>query len=266
MWIIECKNLHAAYDRRDLGIEEKEAVKGVSFTVESGQNICILGSNGSGKTTLLRAITGMVPYSGEVLLDGQPLQKLRREKIAQKVAVMTQLSQVYFSYSVEETVMMGRYIYQEGLLGRPTKEDCEVVAESLEAVGLKDLAKRQLNTLSGGELQRAFLARTLAQQTPVLILDEPTNHLDLKVQAELSEYLREWSQKPGHTLIGVFHDIPLALALADELILMKQGQILAKDGKETILQEDLLTQAYDFNVLNYIQTMTQPAEQFLKKQ
>lgn len=262
MPIIECRNLHAAYDRRELGQEEKEAVKGVSFTIETGKNVCILGCNGSGKTTLLRAMTGMVPCSGEVLLEGQPIQKLKRQEIARKVGVMTQLSQVYFSYSVEETVMMGRYIYQEGLLGRPAKVDYEVVEKSLAAVGLKDLAKRQLNTLSGGELQRAFLARTLAQQTPVLVLDEPTNHLDLKVQAELSEYLKEWSKTPGHTLIGVFHDIPLALALADELILMKQGRILAKDRKETILQSKFLTDAYDFDVLQYIKSMANPTGDF----
>ncbi|SFQ28204.1 iron complex transport system ATP-binding protein [Lachnospiraceae bacterium XBB1006] len=252
MQIITCKELHAAYDAAQVGNEKTEVLKGVSFGLEEGRSVCVLGSNGCGKTTLLRALVGMVPASGEVTIFGKNMNDMNRREIAKHVAVMTQLSEVYFSYRVSETVMMGRYVYQEGLFGRPGKKDYDVVEQCMDAVGLLPLRNRALHTLSGGELQRVFLARTLAQQTPILILDEPTNHLDLRVQAELADYLKAWSKEPGHTLVGVFHDISLALHLADDVLLMKRGRIHTFCSREEILSSGALEEAYEFDVLRYL--------------
>ncbi|MBR5419875.1 MAG: ABC transporter ATP-binding protein [Lachnospiraceae bacterium] len=251
MKAIECKELHAAYDPRSLGTDA-EVLHGVSISVEEGSRVAILGPNGSGKSTLLKALTAMIPYQGELELFEKAVNGMKRREIASSVSLLSQLSQLFFSYTVFECVLMGRYVHVGGGFSRYSEADKKIAEECMRRTGVEALAKRQLFTLSGGEQQRVFLARTFAQDAPILMLDEPTNHLDLKVVAGMSEYLNEWSRQQGHTLIGVYHDIPLALALSDELILMKEGRILAAGTKEELLKGTALEAAYDFDVRGYL--------------
>ena len=288
MKAIECSDLHVAYEKRYTGTEY-EVIKGVSFAIEEGSRTAIIGPNGSGKSTLIKAICGMLPYQGSVQICGTALNKMNRKTIARNIAYMTQLSEVFFSYTVYETVMMGRYVHSTGSFGRASKADTDAVMNAMRSTGVEALKDRQLSALSGGELQRVFLARTFAQDSPILILDEPNNHLDLKVVSELAGYLKNWSDnKPclpregkgvdeksclplegkvsakltdevekvenssSHTLIGVYHDITLAMELADSLILMKDGRIAARGSKEEILKTDALEQVYGFGVRDYL--------------
>ena len=278
MKAIECSDLHVAYEKRYTGTES-EVLKGVSFAIEEGSRTAIIGPNGSGKSTLIKAICGMLPYQGSVKICGTALDKMNRKTIARNIAYMTQLSEVFFSYTVYETVMMGRYVHSTGSFGRATKEDTDVVMNAMRSAGVEALQDRQLSALSGGELQRVFLARTFAQDSPILILDEPNNHLDLKVVSELAGYLKNWSENTPclplegkvsakltdevekvekaektrpHTLIGVYHDITLAMELADSLILMKDGRIAAQGTKEEILKTDALEEVYGFAVRDYL--------------
>ena len=248
---VECIGLHAAYEAKSLGTE-REVLKGLSFSLKEGARLSILGSNGSGKSTLLRSLNGMIPTKGSVKLFGKEVKDMKRKEIAADAAVMSQISQLFFSFSVYETVLMGRYLHRQGVLGGYTAEDKEKARECMRRTDVESLADRQLSQLSGGELQRVFLARTFAQDTPILMLDEPTNHLDLKVVAGMAAYLKEWSAEEGHTLIGVYHDIPLALDLADTLLLMKEGKILAFGSRDEILDSGLLEKAYDFDVRGYL--------------
>lgn len=236
-------------------------IKGIDFNIEEGNRVAILGANGCGKTTLIRAIGGLLPYAGSLILDGKEVRDHKRKEIAKKMAIMTQLSNTYFSYTVEETVMLGRYLYSGNMLGIPDNRDKEVVERSLKRTGLWDIRKKQIDTLSGGQRQRVFLSRTMAQETPVLLLDEPTNHLDLKYQAELVSYLNEWCEESTtledgrvihNTLIGVFHDINLALNICDTFLIMKSGQIIAFGGRETALDRSTLKKAYDMDVEAYM--------------
>lgn len=183
------------------------------------------GRTGCGKTTLLKAVAGLIPSRGEIRLDGQDLRRMKRRDIAAKIAVMSQTSGIYFSYTVRETVMLGRYQHMKrGLFTAATAADREVVDQCLAATGLADLQERQIDTLSGGQLQRVFLARTLAQQPQIILLDEPTNHLDLKHQVELIDYLKKWSQTAGHAVVGVLHDVNLALRLSEHLLFLRDGR------------------------------------------
>lgn len=238
-----------------------DVLKDLTFAIEEGHTVCILGENGSGKSTLLRVLAGILDYRGSIRTDEKELSKMSRQKVSQKMAFMTQFSEVYFSYTVWETVMLGRYLKMKKFLGRPTEKDCARVQECLEMTGLSDIKDKALDTLSGGQLQRVFLARAFAQDTPYILLDEPTNHLDLKYQAQLAGYLREWVGKETtypegrtqkNTVIGVFHDINLALQIADELLIMKDGKILAYGEKGQILQSDVLRQAYDMDIAAYM--------------
>ena len=200
-------------------------VKDLSFEVPAGGRLCVLGPNGCGKTTLLRALAGLLPHEGSVSVAGRDLSALPRLQMAQTVALLSQISTVYFSYTVYETVLMGRYAHQAGgVFSGPGPEDRRLALECMERTGVAHLRQRQLTELSGGQLQRVFLARTFAQCPQVILLDEPTNHLDLKYQVELVQELKDWASGEGRCVVGVLHDVNLALELADLFLLMEEGR------------------------------------------
>lgn len=225
-----------------------DVVKTVSFSVKNHEHICILGINGCGKTTLLRAIAGLLPYRGEIQICKKDLSKMKRKEVASHIALMSQIPSVYFSYTVYETVMLGRYIYMPSGISSPTKADLEIVMSCLKTVGLLDIKDRPITDLSGGQLQRVFLARAFAQNPKIILLDEPTNHLDLKLQTELLDYLREWSSCEDRAVISVFHDINLALQFADKILLMKDGEALSFENVEKTVRSGNLNLAYGMDV------------------
>ncbi len=236
------------------GYNENEVLKGVSFEVLKGEKICVIGPNGCGKTTLLKAIAGLIKTKGEVNLSGIPLNKLKRSQIASKIALLRQNEAVFFSYTVYETVMLGRYLHIKGrMFGAPTKKDRDFVLYCLEKVGLIDVKDRQINTLSGGQLQRVFLAKALAQEPSLILLDEPTNHLDLKFQIELVEYMKEWSKVDGHSVIGVMHDINLAMHFADKVLLLSDGQVAMFGDVKKFTDGKLLKDIYQMDIKGYMQ-------------
>lgn len=227
-------------------------VKEVSFRVQEGERFCILGPNGCGKTTLLRAMAGLLPFSGTVVLDGSDLRSLSARKRAQKLALMSQLTPAAFGYTVEEAVMMGRYARRTGgpFTGESAK-DRRIAQESMELTGIWELRDRLITRLSGGQLQRVYLARTFAQEPQVILLDEPTNHLDLRCQVELIESLRTWVQTEGRCIVGVLHDIDLALSFADTVLLMEEGVVLAQEAVEG-LDLSLLDRLYGMDVRGHM--------------
>lgn len=253
--MLEVSHLYAGYDGN-------EVLHDITFSVKEGHNLCILGPNGCGKTTLLKTIVGILPSQGKIQLDGKDIYKMKRRDIAARIAVMSQISGIYFSYSVWETVMLGRYQQMKnGLFSSPSAADKDFVEHCLEATGLSDLRNRQIDTLSGGQLQRVFLARTLAQQPQIILLDEPTNHLDLKHQVELIDYLRNWSSQDGHTVIGVLHDLNLALRLSDDLLFLRNGHIMGKGSAKELLSASFLKKVYDMNVAEFMKSSLQQWEE-----
>jgi len=244
--VLSIKDLFCGYNGVDV-------IKEVSLDINAGENIRIIGPNGSGKTTFLRAVAGLIPYKGSIKLDGKEIVQMKRKEIASKIAFMSQISTIYFSYTVFETVMLGRYLRMKGgVFSEPSKKDKEFVLKCLDAVNLTELKDRQITSLSGGQLQRVFIARTFAQEPEIILLDEPTNHLDLKHQIELVEYLKEWSQKGRRVVIGVFHDINLAMQFSDKILLFSDGQVAAYGDYRTILDGDLLKSIYSIDIKNYM--------------
>jgi len=244
--LLTLSNVSAGYNGTDV-------IKGISLTVGSNENLSIIGPNGCGKTTLLRAIAGTLPYRGEIEIDGKPVRDMKHREVSLKIAMLSQISGVYFTYSVYDTVMMGRYLHiSDKLLGLPSKADREQVSRCLEAVGLDGDADRPITTLSGGQLQRVFLARTLAQEPEVILLDEPTNHLDLKYQIELIEYLRAWAGQGKRTVIGVMHDINQSMKLSDRIMVMKDGGLKAIGSSDDVINDELMEEVYEVDVGRYM--------------
>ena len=232
-------------------------VKDVSFHVEEGEQLCILGPNGCGKTTTLRALAGLLPSEGVIRMAGTDLHRLPAKQRAKKLALMSQLSPAAFDYTVYETVMLGRYAHQRGgLLSGETDADRRAVEESMLLSGVWELRDRYVTELSGGQLQRVFLARTFAQEPQAILLDEPTNHLDLRYQVELINSLRAWSAVGGRCVVGVLHDINLALAFADTVLLLDHGSVLAYESIENF-DLSLLNDLYGMDVRSHMQASLQ---------
>ena len=244
--MLEVTNLTTGYDGVDI-------VKDVSFSVGNNENLSIIGPNGCGKTTMLRAIANVLPYRGDVKVNGKLLSQMRQKDVSLKIAMLSQLSGIYFQYTVFETVMMGRYLHiKDKLFGLPSKQDKDIVNSCLEAVNMAVYADKPITELSGGQLQRVFLARTLAQAPDIILLDEPTNHLDLKYQIELIDYLKQWAGDSGRIVIGVMHDINLAMRLSEHVLVMKDGKILVKGITQEIISDSLLKEVYGIDVAGYM--------------
>ncbi len=234
------------------GYGKKEILHRISFSLPEGRRLAVLGPNGSGKTTLLRVIAGLLPAEGSVLLSGHEVSGLKREELARRVAMMSQFSGASLPYTVMETVLMGRFVHRgKGMFAGKTKKDFQVAGACIRAAGLDGLAEADVTALSGGQLQRVFLARTLAQEPSLILLDEPTSHLDLKYQTELMDYLKDWGMQEGHTVVGVLHDINLAFRLADTFLFLKEGRVMAYGGAEVITPQ-LLNRIYDMDVAAYM--------------
>ncbi|MCL2397670.1 MAG: ABC transporter ATP-binding protein [Defluviitaleaceae bacterium] len=225
-----------------------DVVHDINLTLEKGENLAIIGPNGCGKTTLLKVIAGLLPFRGTVEFDGICASAMKPRARAAYVAMLGQISPVYFSYTVYDAVMMGRYLHNQGLLGIPSRADKDFVETCLATVNLADVRHRGLGTLSGGQLQRVFLARTLAQDPQIILLDEPTNHLDLKFQFELIDYLKNWAAEQNRTIVGVLHDISLAMRLSSNVMLMKEGRTAALGRADQVLDGKMLQDVYEVDV------------------
>ena len=244
--MLEIKNVSVDYGMCDV-------VKNVSFNIRSGENLSVVGPNGCGKTTLLKAVMNLLSFRGEILLDGKSVQKMKRKDIARKIAMLSQMSGIYFTYTVYDTVMMGRYLHiKDKFLGIPSDTDKEFVMRCLETADLVNEKDREITTLSGGQLQRVFLARVLAQDPEIILLDEPTNHLDLKYQFELVEYLKEWSRQGNRAVVGVMHDLSLAMRLGDNIMVMKDGENRAYGKTGDVMTGGLLESVYEMDVAGYM--------------
>jgi iron complex transport system ATP-binding protein len=247
--MLSLNNVYAGYNG-------KQVLFDISFDMNFGQSLSIIGPNGCGKTTLLKCIAHLMDYEGSISLSGTSLGSMKRRKLASKVAVMSQMNVMYFPYSVYDTVMLGRFSHiKPGLFaGNPSSDDKSAVEESIEAVGLSELRDRQINTLSGGQLQRVFLARVLAQNPQIILLDEPTNHLDLKHQLELVDYIKKWvkADKENRAVIGVFHDMNIALRLTKKVLLMDKGEIARMGDFSEIADSEFLQDLFGINVVSYM--------------
>ncbi|MCP3740883.1 adenosylcobinamide amidohydrolase [Rossellomorea sp. BNER] len=231
------------------GYSSVSVLKNISFSVEKGQLFGILGPNGSGKTTLLKMLSGVLPaYNGEILIKGNPINHYSFKDLAKVMAVLPQNTSEFFSYTVKETVSLGRYAHQNGWFNTWSEEDEITVQQVMKQTGIFEFQHHSIQQLSGGERQRVFLAQALAQEPEILLLDEPTNHLDLSYQKELLDLLKKWTIEQELTVLSIFHDLNLAGLYCDQLLLLKDGQINIDSKPNEVLKEERIKNVYQTEI------------------
>ncbi len=240
--MLEVQNISINYD-------STEVIKDVTFTLAEGKTIAVIGANGAGKTTLLKSLNGSLPISkGLILLDEKPLSNYSRREIANKIAVVAQENETKFPVTVMEFVLSGRFAHG-GVFGWESEDDLKIAANALEMCDLKGFESKLMNELSGGERQRVVFARALATQAKILLLDEPTANLDLSHQAILFRLVRERCKSCNSSALIITHDLNLAAEFADEVLLLKQGEIAAKGEPNEVLNAKTLREVFEIDVL-----------------
>lgn len=202
------------------GYGEKKILQGVSFSLNSGEVMSVLGPNGVGKTTLLKCMMGMLPWQqGRTQIDGKSLNQMKAADIWKRIAYVPQSKGTALSYTAREMVLMGRSA-RLGLFAQPTKEDYLAAEEAMEQVGIKRLADKQCSCMSGGELQMVLIARALSAKPQMLVLDEPESNLDFKNQLIVLETIQKLSKEQGIAAIVNTHYPAHALKIADKALLL----------------------------------------------
>ncbi|HET7735112.1 MAG TPA: ABC transporter ATP-binding protein [Nocardioidaceae bacterium] len=231
-----------------LSYADRTVVHQASLSLEEGQVTALVGPNGSGKSTLLRGVARLhEPDSGALHVGEVAAATLSRREFAQRVTLLSQQRPVPAGVPVREVVEYGRHPYR----GRWRQHDVDgtaAVAWAMAVTGVEHMAERGVDELSGGELQRVWLACCLAQRTDVLLLDEPTNHLDLRYQVEILDLVRELADEHGVAVGVVLHDLNQALDIADRIVLMHEGRVLATGAPRDVLTPERVRHAYGIPV------------------
>ncbi len=233
--LVEIRDLTAGYP----GIQ---VLKGINLRIPEGKVTALLGPNGCGKTTLLKAMCGILhAQSGQVLLQGENVLALPAQLRARKLAYLAQNRQVP-DLTVERLVLHGRFPYLS-YPRRYRQQDHAIAEAAMAQMGILEMAEAPMETLSGGQRQKAYIAMALAQDTPVILLDEPTTFLDIKHQLHLLHQAQSLAQQ-GKTILMILHDLAHAFRMADQLVLMDQGQIVQQGTPEQLFASGTVEQVF----------------------
>ena len=234
---------------------EHTIVDNLSFHLQEGQWLMLAGPNGAGKSTLIHAVSQGAPYTGNITLAGKNIRRYKPAQLARKIGVLAQKNNVGYAYTVEEVVGLGRYAHSKGFLAGKDDDGEARVENALALTGLTGLRKASVLTLSGGELQRTFLAQVFAQDPEILILDEPANHLDLVYQKHIFSLIQQWLWQPGRAVLSVVHDLSLAKKYGTHAVLMNRGKGIAQGRLDDVLTPDNLHAVYDMDVYSWMREM-----------
>lgn len=234
-------------ERLHAGYESRRVLDGVDLAVAEGKLTVLLGPNGSGKSTLLKTLARThAPSAGRVCLDGEDIHHRNTREVAQRLGILPQGPTAPEGLTVRQLVGMGRFPHQR-LWRQDAEQDARAIREAMAYADVTDLAERSVDALSGGQRQRCWIAMVLAQQTDLILLDEPTTFLDLKVQVDLLELLSRLAHEHGRTLLLVLHDLNLAAAYADQLVMMRDGRIERRGSPAEVFTAANLKTVFDLD-------------------
>jgi len=241
MTILNVLNLSAGYGNGDI-------ITDISFSLEQGEFIAILGQNGSGKSTLIKALQGLLKnVRGTVEVGEKNALTLTAQHMAKQIAYVPQISNLSFEFSVLEIIHMGRYVHQ-GRLERTTSMDKDAIQDVMELTEIHHFRHKKIAHLSGGEQQRVFIARALAQDTPLLFLDEPSSHLDISYQVEIYRILKRLQEEKGKTILTTEHNINLVIPYSQRLMFLKKGKIFAQGPPEKLITKSYIQDVFRTDV------------------
>ena len=242
MQILDIENI-------SLNFRDKLVLENVNFSVDAGEFFVIIGPNGAGKTSLLKVLSGLQKTQhGSVTIKNKNISKYRRRNLSQIMAIVPQQIEVGFPFTVADTVIMGRTPHL-GILGMEGKEDYQIAREAMEFTDVAHLAERKLYQLSGGELQRAIIARAICQQPDIILLDEPTTALDPAHQLKIMDLMEKFRREKGTTIVMVSHDLNLASMYGDRMLLLKGGRVIKTGEPGSVLDKELLEQSYGCRIM-----------------
>ncbi|MFO8143265.1 MAG: ABC transporter ATP-binding protein [Dehalococcoidales bacterium] len=231
------ENLKLAYGR-------KVVVRDFTFGVEAGEMLGLIGPNGSGKSTVIRAISRVItPLSGRMLLGGRNIMEIRRSELACLLGVVPQIAILPGTFTAFEIVLMGRNPHL-GFLQHESAHDMDIAWRAMEMTRTDTFARRRVNELSGGEIQRVVIARVLAQEPESVLLDEPTASLDISHQVDVLDLIKNLCRQNGLTVVIVLHDLNLAAQYCDRLVLMKEGTLYALGRPEEVINNQNIREVY----------------------
>ena len=226
---------------------KQEVLKGISFCMEKGEFVCVLGANGCGKTTLLKSILAfLTPQHGQVLLYGKDIHQMDERERARKIAYIPQYHTPPFPFTVRDVVLMGRTPHLSRIC-RPTEKDCRIADESMDRLGIAHYANKSYTALSGGQRQMVVIARALAQQPDLLIMDEPTASLDFGNQYLVLAQVKKLARE-GMGVLMVTHNPDHAFYCADRIIAMDDGKILSMGDAGKVINEAVMKAVYHMPV------------------
>jgi len=224
------------------GYGKKMIINGISFEVKIGEFVGIVGPNGCGKTTMLRAIAGLiVKKNGEIHVYGRNIDQISRRELAREIAFVPQLMEPVEGFSVIDMVLLGRTPYLDRFEFE-SDDDYQVAKWAISELKMEALMEKEVSELSGGEFQRAAIARALAQEPKLMLLDEPISHLDIRQQINILKLLRKI--RAQRTIVATFHDLNMAARFCQKLILMKKGEVVAAGWPDEVLTKENIWKAY----------------------
>ncbi len=227
----------------------QSVLKKLSFSVPHSSGFIIIGPNGAGKTTLIKLMAGILKIqTGQIEILQTPISKYPQKRLAKVSAYVPQGLPAGFPFTVEETVLLGRAPHQK-VLGLASRNDLDIAQQAMNFTQVAHLARRKLDQLSGGEQQRVLIARALCQQPQVILLDEPTASLDLSHQIRIMDLMEKLKTEKGLTVVMVSHDVNLAAMYADQLLLLKAGEIVRMGPAPEVLNFRTLEETYDCKLL-----------------
>lgn len=245
--MLRAKNLSISYG-------DKNIINDIDFYIEENKWTMLIGPNGCGKSTIVSSLAGSIPYQGSLTYKGKDLAKFKPKDKAKIIGILNQHNSPSYAYRVEDVIGLGRYPYKKSLLDGISEEDEAMVDYAIDVTGLGKLRSKSILAISGGELQRTFLAQVLAQDPSILILDEPVNHLDLKYQENIFKILKDWVKEDKRAILSVIHDLGVAKAYGDKAILIHDKKVLAQGHIDQVMTRDNLKTTYGIDVVSLMRS------------
>ena len=238
--ILKAEDIHFSY-------RKEETLKGVSFSADRGDFVCVLGSNGCGKTTLFKCLLGIYKVKqGDILIEDKSIRQFRTKELAREIAYIPQAHIPSFNYKVLDAVLMGRNAYVDSFKS-PKKEDIDKAYHALERLGIDYLADKGYSEISGGERQLVLIARAITQDSHILLMDEPTSNLDYGNQMLVLKEVKKLADD-GYTIIMSTHNPDQAFMFGNKTVIIKDGKVLREGKTSEIINDELLKEVYNIDL------------------